>query len=128
MIRCKPKRVFRPQKSHIVKRSRGNYAPLEAILANLSETTDPVDVSDTLPAWLSKSAVPDNHDWSRVPASAGSGRSRSGDRADCSCESRRVADTVARRWNCVDVTELSPFDPDYSVGLKVTAASTMAVR
>lgn len=101
----------------------GQLSRWEAILANLSGIDGPVDVSDTLPAWLSKSCSSTNPDWSRVPAVMQAAADREAATAQIALAKAEGLPTLSLDAGIgVDVTELSSFDPDYSVGLKVTGS------
>jgi adhesin transport system outer membrane protein len=102
---------------------QGQLSRWEAVLANLSGIAGQVDVSDTLPAWLSKACSPTNPDWSRVPAVMQAAADREAAAAQIDLAKAEGLPTLSLDAGIgVDVTELRSFDPDYTVGLKVTGS------
>lgn len=102
----------------------GQLSRWEVVLANLSGIAGGVEVSDTVPSWLSKACnSTTNLDWSRVPAVMQAAADREAAAAQIGLAKAEGLPTLSLDAGIgVDVTELSSLDPDYTVGLKVTGS------
>ncbi len=101
----------------------GQLSRWEAVLANLSGIAGRIDVLDTIPAWLSKACGTREMDWSRVPAVMQAAADREAAAAQIDLAKAEGLPTLSLDAGIgVDVTEMSSFDPDYSVGLRVTGS------
>lgn len=101
----------------------GQLSRWEAVLSNLSGINGRVDVTDAVPAWLAKACSSTNLDWSRVPAVMQAEADRKAAAAQIDLAKAEGLPTLSLDAGIgVDVTELSSFDPDYTVGLKVSGS------
>lgn len=101
----------------------GQLSRWEATLSNLSGINGRVDVIDAVPAWLPKACSSTNLDWSRVPAVMQAEADRKAAAAQIDLAKAEGLPTLSVDAGIgVDVTELSSFDPDYTIGLKVSGS------
>ncbi|MGQ8632381.1 TolC family outer membrane protein [Agrobacterium sp. DKPNP3] len=101
----------------------GQLSRWESVLANLSGIAGRIEVSDTIPAWLSKACGAREMDWSRVPVVMHAAADREAAAAQIDLAKAEGLPTLSLDAGIgVDVTEMSSFDPDYSVGLRVTGS------
>lgn len=101
----------------------GQLSRWEAVLSNLSGINGGVVVTDAVPGWLSSSCSATDFDWSRVPAVMQAEADRKAAAAQIDLAKAEGLPTLSLDAGIgVDVTELSSFDPDYTVGLKVSGS------
>jgi outer membrane protein, adhesin transport system len=101
----------------------GELSRWQTVLSNLSGIAGKIEVSNAMPAWLSKACVSTTLDWSHVPAVMQAEADRKAAAAQIDLAKAEGLPTLSLDAGVgVDVTDMSSRNTDYSVGLRVTGS------